>query len=219
MSVIVELRVGAGEFELGRVLEPLGDSDVELETVVPLREQPVPLVLVRDHVGETVESRIARHPSVEAIREVERHERTVLYALDWDASRDRLVEAMSTVEGHLRSGRTDGSAWAFEVRFPSHDALSRFGERCEDARVDITLDRIYDPSGTGRGPWPGLTERQRETLVRAVDAGYYDIPRRISTATLAEEFGVSDQAITERLRRAIVALTEHTLLVSEIDEE
>jgi hypothetical protein len=35
----------------------------------------------------------------------------------------------------------------------------------------------------------------------------------MSTADLAEEFDVSDQAITERLRRAIVALAEHTLLV------
>jgi hypothetical protein len=51
-----------------------------------------------------------------------------------------------------------------------------------------------------------------------VEGGYYDIPRRMSTKDLAEEFGVSDQAITERLRRAIVALTENTIAVPEIED-
>ncbi|WP_249361517.1 helix-turn-helix domain-containing protein [Haloterrigena sp. H1] len=34
--------------------------------------------------------------------------------------------------------------------------------------------------------------------------GYYDIPRGCTTAELADELGISDQAVTERLRRAIV---------------
>jgi predicted DNA binding protein len=47
---------------------------------------------------------------------------------------------------------------------------------------------------------------QRETLVRAVQGGYYSIPRRLSTQDLAGEFEVSDQAITEGLCRGIVTL-------------
>lgn len=47
--------------------------------------------------------------------------------------------------------------------------------------------------------------------MRAVAGGYYAIPRHLSTKDLAKEFDSSDQAVTERLRRAIVTLTEHTL--------
>nr|WP_136603007.1 helix-turn-helix domain-containing protein [Salinigranum halophilum] len=50
------------------------------------------------------------------------------------------------------------------------------------------------------------------TLASAVRGGYYDIPRRMSTQDLADEFGISDQAVTERFRRSIASLVAHTLL-------
>lgn len=53
-------------------------------------------------------------------------------------------------------------------------------------------------SGTTRD---GLTTRQRETLRLAADRCYFEIPRRATLADLADELGVSDQAISERLRR------------------
>jgi predicted DNA binding protein len=45
----------------------------------------------------------------------------------------------------------------------------------------------------------------------AVRRGYYDIPRRTSMGELAAELGISDQAVSERLRRAIVALVRNTM--------
>lgn len=218
MSVVAELRVGGEEFELGRILGSIDGPEMELETMVPLGEQPVPLLVVDGEGSGAFESRVGGHPSVERLAEVERRDGEVLYALDWDASRDRLLGAMAAVEAQLLTGRATGGVWAFEVRFPSREALSRFDERCREAGVDVAVDRIHDPTGAA-GERFGLTERQRETLVRAVASGYYDIPRRRSTQELAEEFGVSDQAITERLRRGIVALVENTLVVAGVGDE
>ena len=69
--------------------------------------------------------------------------------------------------------------------------------------------------------WYGVTQPQRETLMRAVQRGYYSIPRQMSTQDLAEDLDISDQAVTERLRRAIVTLTENTLIAmqDELEEE
>ena len=50
-----------------------------------------------------------------------------------------------------------------------------------------------------------------EALVLAVERGYYDIPRQCTTAQLAAVLGVSDQAVSERLRRGIATLVEGTL--------
>lgn len=77
------------------------------------------------------------------------------------------------------------------------------------------LDRIYNPTTPGTGPWFGLTRRQRTTLELAVERGYYDIPRRCTTIELADELGISDQAVTERLRRGIVAFVANALLLDE----
>ena len=67
--------------------------------------------------------------------------------------------------------------------------------------------------------WYGVTQLQRDTLMRAVQGGYYSIPRQMSTQDLADEFGISDQAVTERLRRAIVTLTENTLITVQEEQE
>ncbi|EFW93068.1 DNA binding domain-containing protein [Haladaptatus paucihalophilus DX253] len=55
------------------------------------------------------------------------------------------------------------------------------------------------------------TEQQHETLRSAMDRGYYEIPRRMTTTDLAEELGVSHQAVSERLRRGHRCLVEHGL--------
>ncbi|MEF8842518.1 MAG: helix-turn-helix domain-containing protein [Haloarculaceae archaeon] len=218
MSVIAELQLAADDFELGRILGSTPDATIELETMVPLGQRPVPFFVVHDDLRDSFEERVRRHPSVERVQEVNAHDGHVLYALDWDTSRDHFFGAMEETRAQLIEGTGSGDRWAFEIRFPSHEALSRFGEHCEDARIDLEITRVYNPTKPEGGPWFGLTQPQRETLVRAVEAGYYDIPRRMSTRDLAEEFGVSDQAITERLRRAIAALTRNTLMVAADDE-
>ena len=47
-----------------------------------------------------------------------------------------------------------------------------------------------------------LTERQKEILITAKTKGYYDNPRRISSKTLAQEFGISTSTLLEHLRKA-----------------
>jgi predicted DNA binding protein len=219
MTVIAELRVAGNQFELGRILGSMDGLDIELETMVPLRQRPVPFVLVHNDVSDTFEAQVRSHPSVERITEVERHNGEVLYALDWAASQDHLFGAMEAVGAQLITGRAAGDTWAFELRFPSHDALSEFKKHCEDAHIAITVDRIYNPTKPSEEPWFGLTDPQRVTLVCAVKGGYYAIPRRMNTNDLAEEFGISDQAITERLRRAIAGFTEHALIVPDVTDE
>ena len=65
--------------------------------------------------------------------------------------------------------------------------------------------------------WPMV--RLERATVRSAHAcrsdGYYDIPRGCTTEELADELRISDQAVTERLRRAIGAFARHTLLTPE----
>lgn len=46
-----------------------------------------------------------------------------------------------------------------------------------------------------------LTKRQKEIILYAVDKGYYDIPRKISTKDLAKKFNISQSALSEHLRK------------------
>ena len=46
-----------------------------------------------------------------------------------------------------------------------------------------------------------LTDTERETVLRALDAGYYETPREATVTDLAEEFDVSTTGISKNIRR------------------
>ena len=46
-----------------------------------------------------------------------------------------------------------------------------------------------------------LTPRQTAVLRRALERGYFDVPRNVSAEELAEEFEISSQALSALLRR------------------
>ncbi|MFP8888366.1 helix-turn-helix domain-containing protein [Natrialbaceae archaeon A-CW2] len=219
MAVIVHLRIPADSFELGRILELEASGTIELENMVPLGEKAVPFFSVTDDVRESFEENVEAHPSVERIVEVTHHNNERLYSLDWNVSRDVFFQGILELQGQLLSATGTPSTWEFEIRFPTHDSLSEFQEYCSNGHIPLEVGRIYNPVRPGTGMWYGVTKAQRETLMRAVQGGYYAIPRRMSTQNLADELGISDQAVTERLRRAIETLTENTLIAMEEELE
>lgn len=218
MSVIADLRVPATEFELGRILAMDRQVSVVLETMVPMGERTVPFFWVHDHDQDAFEAAVRDHEAVERLRVVETHENRVLYAFRWATDSDDLFAAFRATDAQLLNATGRTNTWEFELRFATHDDLSAFRDSCEDAGISLDVRRIYNPTKPESGPYYGLTHPQREALSTAVTEGYYSIPRQVSTKELAGQLGISDQATTERLRRAIITLTQHTLLTEEEGE-
>ena len=217
MSVIVEFRAPSSDFELGQILSVEGNSTVELEKLVPLGGATVPLFWIHNSSRDSFVENVGRHPSVEQTTPVDVFEDRTLFTLDWDANQDHLVSAVQANEGQVLSAVGSPASWKFEVRFPTHESLSAFSTDCADAGIALEVARVYNPSDPDVQPWYGLTEPQLEALTLAIRMGYYDIPRECTTKELADELGISDQAVTERLRRAIAALVTYTLPVDDED--
>jgi predicted DNA binding protein len=57
-----------------------------------------------------------------------------------------------------------------------------------------------------------LTEPQREALLLAYEQGYYDSPRTTTLADLADQFGISRQAVSNRLKRGTRQLIENAFV-------
>ena len=218
MSVIAEVTLPSAAFELGRILRVEAPTQVTLETMVPLGGRPTPFVRIRSDARETFERSVRDHSSVTDIRLVSTHGDETLYALDWEPSETSLLRAVLDLDAVVLGASGDADAWELELRFPSHEALSAFQDYYLDAGIDVSIERIYNPTKPDAGPWYGLTPPQRETLADAVEAGYYSLPRQVSTQELADSFDISDQAVTERLRRGISSLVSNTLLVDESEE-
>jgi len=212
MSVVVEFGLRSNEFELGRILELEAGEELRLEAVVPTGERAIPSFWTDGVDAEAFERRVREHDSVEALTAVQSLEERRLYTLEWDRRADRVIGGIRVEGGRLlqATGRSDG--WAFQVRFPTHDALSAYQSRLRDAGLEPSVQRVYTPDEPDGTASYGLTDRQRETLTLAVKRGYYDIPRSSSTADLGAELDISDQAVTERLRRGTDALVSNALL-------
>lgn len=76
------------------------------------------------------------------------------------------------------------------------------------AGVETTIEQVgeYD-LGRPQIP-PPLTGRQRDALVVAFDAGYYDVPRTVSRDELADHLDCAPSTASEHLRKAERRLVE-----------
>lgn len=71
------------------------------------------------------------------------------------------------------------------------------------SRADFArLVARFEAQRTPENAVPILTARQAELLRFCKDAGYYDIPRRVTLRKLGDELGISPTALSMALRRA-----------------
>ncbi|MFC7199003.1 helix-turn-helix domain-containing protein [Halospeciosus flavus] len=212
MSVILTFTTSGGDIPFGRAL-PAGDATAELDRVVPLSDGALPYVWVHATDAEYRRFEDAlRSEGASDVTVVDEFDDRRLYRITWDEVPDGVTRTLSEVDGgiSLLQASGDRDTWEFEARFPDQSALSTFNDRCREVGIDLDVTSLYQPDPDGTSAH-GLTESQRDTLVAALDSGYYDIPRSTTTVELAETLDISDQSLSERLRRAHAALVENTL--------
>ena len=104
--------------------------------------------------------------------------------------------------------------WVFRAAFPDRASFNRFFEFCRKNEIGFEFIRMYDEQDDVDGPGYGLTVPQRETLIGAIDRGYFEIPRECSLGELGEYLGISETAASERVRRGVKQLILQTIYPS-----
>ncbi|WP_210424081.1 helix-turn-helix domain-containing protein [Halorussus ruber] len=106
----------------------------------------------------------------------------------------------------------DATESQIRARVPDREALLAYRDAFRENNLPFRLIGIYDRAGENADADQfGITAPQREALVRALEAGYFDVPRRITLAKLAADLGISDQALSARLRRGQTNLVQNAL--------
>lgn len=106
------------------------------------------------------------------------------------------------------------TGWQARTRFSDRQALAQFYESCMTYDIAFRLDRLFEATPE-TGDEYGLTPKQRETLLAAHKAGYFAVPRTGSLEEIGTQLGVSAPSVSERLRRALDRLVQHTLRLDE----
>ncbi|MDZ7688868.1 MAG: helix-turn-helix domain-containing protein [Halobacteriales archaeon] len=212
MGVIIELTVPSEEFVLGRLLRLEPGIRINLEQIVPLGGKKMPFCWVsgdftsfEDNMNDRIGYSVVVTDDVNGRK---------LYRLEWDEE-DEMMDAIIDSDGTVLEAEGTYENWEFRIRFNRREDISRFHEYCGENGVPIKVGRIYTPLEVTGDSDSRLTATQMQTLIDAFEEGYFDIPRKISLEELSNKYGVSDQAVSERLRRATSRLIESSLLVED----
>jgi len=212
MSVIVEFRVPDEEFLLGQVLADPPGMHVELERLVPTGDAVIPYLWVQGEDYAAFEQRVARSEAIGSFDALDHVDGWVLYRTEWADDPFSLLGIISESCGAILEAKGTGG-WVFRVRFLNHDAVSTFYNYCTEQDISIHIERSYTlTEKTEFGHQFDLSQEQREALVLAIRKGYFETPRQTSLADLAGDLGISEQAVSNRIRRGNRKVLEEALL-------
>lgn len=201
MVVLVDVRLPLVEFDADVSLGLPADTEVEFDRLVPRgRAEVAPFAWVRTDDFEGFERAAADHPGVSEIESLGETGDRRLYRVDW-TPRAGLYDAVVRTDAAIVEGGLDEESLRLHLRFPDDESVTRFGALCAEAGLQMTPVRISRSGRERRGS--GLTDEQRETLCTAFRLGYFDVPRRATLLDVADELDVSDQAVSERIRRGV----------------
>jgi predicted DNA binding protein len=216
VSVIVEVVVPTADFPLGRALASAGeDARFELGQMIPTSDRIIPFLFVENTDIDALEGRLAADDDIRNVMVVDDFDEQALFRLEWPTGTDAFIDAINDHEAAILEGIGTTERWEFQLRFPDSADIGAFSADCERAGIDLDLRRLYQPNESPVES-SGLTPPQRETLLTALEMGHFAIPRRITSEGLAAELGISDQAVSERLRRAQTAVFGALLLGEEV---
>jgi predicted DNA binding protein len=211
VSVVAKFTAGIDDFPLGPALGATDTQRVELERVVPTDGGVLPFFWVWTDEPDAYVKAAASHSAVESVTVLSRVEGGALCRARWVDDGTGLIAAIVASGVTVLDTTTDGTRWQIRVRATDRESVSMLLEQSREAGVDIELTRLAPESRPDEHD--GLTDAQREILLLALDAGYFEEPREASLEDLAAELGVSRQAVGTRLRRAYANLVEHSLVL------
>lgn len=213
MSTISEVSISAGTFALGETLEAVPEATFDVERVVAHdTERVMPFVWASASDREALEAAFEADPSVAEVEMLSDLDDEWLYRMEWVSHVQFVVHVLLEEQATVLDAHSESGRWHLRLMFPDRGSLSRTHEFCEEHDIEIAVDTIYEMDNERHGRF-GLTEEQSETLTAAFESGYYEVPRDTSVADLAEELGISHQALSERFRRAHGNLVENALII------
>ncbi|MFC6732874.1 helix-turn-helix domain-containing protein [Haladaptatus sp. DYSN1] len=210
MSVIAEFTIPYSEFNLGTVLHTDSEIHIDLERIVPTSEKVMPFFWASGGNLEAFENEVRESPVVANLSRLDAVSGSALYRVEWTEPIESLVHGIAESEATILKANGNRE-WLFHLRFGDHAHLSQFHEYCLEHDISIDLSRVYTLADGGQERPHGLTADQRETLLLALEHGYFDVPRAATLSEIANTLGISQQAASERVRRGVKSVLSSVL--------
>lgn len=212
MTTMVEIEVPTGDFPLGNAVTAGTDRRVRLAHAFPAEGAVVVAYFWLPYADLVdVDRALSGDGVVDAHSIVDTVAGEAQLRVERASADGHVLQTLWDAGGLLLDASGDEKTWVVRARFDRPGDVSAFADRCTERGIAVAATE----SGPG---WDeaalhdaGLTMVQRDTLLNALEHGYFDVPRGITLVDLASEKGVSDSAVSQRLRRGIKTLVAATL--------
>ncbi|WP_227355411.1 helix-turn-helix domain-containing protein [Haladaptatus salinisoli] len=222
MAVIGDFTVPAESFALDAALADAPDMIVRADRLASHSTEGVlPFLWATKGDFETFREALRNDSTVKSATVAAERSGSVLYQLKWNQNFVDLINEMIDQHAAIVEADARAGSWRLKLRFTEEGEVSSFQRHFSDTGVTFEVNQLYRPDAPRQREYD-LTPEQRDTLVTALDKGYFEIPRDISIEELADEFGISANAISQRIRRGSANLVRNTLTITadrERDEE
>ncbi|WP_418282370.1 helix-turn-helix domain-containing protein [Halorubrum sp. DTA98] len=220
MTVLCDLTVSSADVSLDPFpVIPEGNS-VRLTSVIPTGTGPIAYLWIPRAMLDPVMTLLRESPNVRDQANIDRIADQELVRIDLSSDTDGVFTPFNDLDVTVLEGIGTANDWTFRVRFPDRTVLESFRRACSDDGVRTTVNRLYEPSGrTERGGRTDLTPEQATALRTAHESGYFEVPRESSLVELSDEMGISDSALSQRLRRGVDTLLGSTWPDAERNDE
>ena len=201
-GTIVDITIPSEQFALEYTLNTLETATFEVEQMVATNHKVLmPLVWIDSPDRISLEATLADDDSVADFQLVANFETDCLYQLEWAEHVEHLIHVLVERNGTVLRAIGHDDSWNLRMLFADREMAAQTNEYCLEHDIDFDVADIHAFTGHS-GSRAGLTSCQQTALQLAAERGYYTVPREASAEDLAQEFGISHQALSERLRRA-----------------
>ncbi|WP_339106315.1 helix-turn-helix domain-containing protein [Haloterrigena salinisoli] len=199
-------------------LESVPDMELLFEDIRSIGDEPWKMIVwaMGDNF-EKYESALTADPTIDSYDSLTKLPEKRLYRLRLsDDGQRRTIHSVS-VEHDVTIIRLTATAEKEELlaRFPSRDAVVNLREACLERDRRFELISLYEEKSVkndgGFETRYGVTTRQKEALLTALENGYFNVPRETTMEETAKELGISTSALSTRFRRGQRALLLNTL--------
>ena len=211
MAIEASFTIEQADFPLSAVFEQLTDATIELDRIVPTSKTVIPYFWIYADDTSDLTTDLSEDIGVEKISIIDRVEEQAFVRIEWNLDHESVLTAIVNTDVTLLSGVGNIEQWMFEVRASEQQEISEFQTYCDEQNIPIKLTQLHALSSLRSDREYDLTEGQREALVLAYSRGYFDSPRDATQDDLADELGITRQAVSSRIQRGIRRLIASTL--------
>jgi len=218
VSVVAEFIAPVTAYPLSKELADHPDVSIEIDDIVPTGGSSH-YIWVNGEAFDALLDDLRANPDLGNVTVLDELPGRALVRFEWKNDRSPVFELVEEAGGRIAGAEGTPEGWALVIDFPSQDALRTFYELAQDRELDVRLRYLYDEESPLPADQFDISPKQHETLEAALRAGYFDIPRRVTLADLADELDISEQGVSERLRRGLSTFLTRTLADEGADSE